>query len=548
MKFIKIITIVILLFSCNNIKDIKVSEKQAYDPTWVSLENYNCPKWFSDGKLGIWSHWGPTSVTEFGDWYQRHLYIESPETMEGFSLLDWEAARGKIVYDFHNKTYGHPSFVGAKDICNLWKANKFEPEKLMKLFKRVGAKYFVALANHHDNFDLWDSKYQPWNSMNIGPKKDIVGLWEKAARKEGLHFGVTVHAARSWYWMQPAHQSDAHGPLKGVLYDGVLREKDGKGTWWEGYDPQDLYCKPIKPRQRIPDQEYIDKFVLRTKDLIDSYHPDLLYFDDGQYPNVSKDIKVNAPIGLNMYAYHYNQHAKWSGEKDQAVLNIKRPKSKKAIVYDVERGASGKKMKYPWQTDTCIGDWFYKKNVNYKSVDKIVDMFVDIVSKNGNLLLSVPQPNNGVLDNQEIAILEGIAEWMDINSEGIYATKPWAVFGEGYVATQGGRATERKETINYTGADFRFTQKEGVVYAFAMDWPDKEQAVIQAMSKDSPLVNGKISKITLLGYGNLSFNRDKNSLKINLPNRVVGKYAFCFKIEGLTTIFENGKDTLLKKE
>jgi hypothetical protein len=184
---------------------------------------------------------------------------------------------------FHVQTYGHPSKVGFKDICNLWKAEKWDPEKLIALYRRAGAKYFVALANHHCNFDCYASKYQPWNSVAIGPKKDIVGGWATAARKAGLRFGVTVHAARSWNWYEVAQGADATGPMQGIAYDGKLTKADGKGQWWEGLDPQDLYAQNHRPGEK-PSPAYCEKFFQRTLDLIDSYQPDLLYFDDGVLP------------------------------------------------------------------------------------------------------------------------------------------------------------------------------------------------------------------------------------------------------------------------
>ncbi|HLV81964.1 MAG TPA: alpha-L-fucosidase, partial [Chthonomonadaceae bacterium] len=198
-----------------------------FAPNWESLKQYRCPQWFQDAKFGIWAHWSPQCVPEQGDWYARNMYLQ-----------------GSDQYNYHVAHYGHPSKFGYKDICNLWKAEHWDPDRLIRLYKRAGAKYFVALANHHCNFDCWNSKYQTWNSVNIGPHKDIVGIWAKTARRYGLRFGVTVHSARSWNWFEVAHGSDKTGPLAGVPYDGSLTKADGKGQWWDGYDPQDLYNRP----------------------------------------------------------------------------------------------------------------------------------------------------------------------------------------------------------------------------------------------------------------------------------------------------------------
>src|SRR5690606_558556 len=193
---------------------------------WSSLENYGVPEWFRDAKFGIWAHWGPQCEPEYGDWYARGMYEE-----------------GSDQYNYHVETYGHPSEFGFKDVIERWKADKWDPESLMDLYARTGAQYFMALANHHDNLDLYNSSHHKWNSTNVGPKKDIVGEWEQAAKKRGLRFGVSVHAAHAWTWYETAQRADKNGPLKGVPYDGKLKESDGNGKWWEGLDPQGLYAQ-----------------------------------------------------------------------------------------------------------------------------------------------------------------------------------------------------------------------------------------------------------------------------------------------------------------
>ena len=196
-----------------------------FKPDWNSLSSYQTPEWFRNAKFGIWAHWGPQCQPEFGDWYAREMYME-----------------GSRKYKYHVEKYGHPSKFGFKDVINEWKAELWDPESLVSLYKQAGAKYFVALANHHDNFDLYKSKYQKnWNSTKIGPKKDLIGGWEKAARSNGLRFGVSVHAAHAWSWMETAQRADKNGPLAGVPYDGKLTKADGKGRWWDGLDPQELY-------------------------------------------------------------------------------------------------------------------------------------------------------------------------------------------------------------------------------------------------------------------------------------------------------------------
>ena len=224
-----------------------------FRPYWESLKAYRYPGWFQDAKFGMWAHWSPQCVPEQGDWYARGMYVQ-----------------GSAQYNYHVKTYGHPSQFGYKDICHLWRGENWNPQELIRLYAKTGAKYFVALGNHHDNFDCWDSKYQPWNCVNVGPKKDIVGTWGKIARAQGLKFGITYHAtpARTWRQFMPVrYRSDATGPLRGVPYDGVLTKADGKGKWWDGMDPQQLNGPPHG--QDDPCPEFVESFLLRVQDVID---------------------------------------------------------------------------------------------------------------------------------------------------------------------------------------------------------------------------------------------------------------------------------------
>ena len=406
-----------------------------FEPTWKSLEQYQTPEWFRDAKFGIWAHWGAQCEPEQGDWYARNMYFENER-------------QGK----YHREKYGPPSKFGFKDVINEWKAENWDPEKLMSLYKRAGAQYFVALANHHDNFDNYDSKYQPWNSVNLGPKKDLVGGWAKAARNNGLRFGVSVHAAHAWTWYEIAQGADKQGPLAGVPYDGKLTKADGKGQWWEGFDPQDLYAQNHTPSKNagnvgnihgiwgwdankgcsIPDQAYCEKFYNRTVDLINKYQPDLIYFDDTVLP-----LWPFSDTGLRIAAHYYNSNMKWHGGKLEAVYNgkILNEEQRKCMVWDIERGQSNRIEPFVWQTDTCLGGWHYDIGVfnrhRYKSAKTVIQTLADVVSKNGNLLLSVPVRADGTIDSDEVKIVEGIAAWMDINRESIFGTRPWKVFGEG---------------------------------------------------------------------------------------------------------------------
>ena len=479
-----------------------------FQPSWESLAQYQTPEWFTDAKFGIWAHWTAQCVPEQGDWYARQLYVE-----------------GSADNKFHVAKYGHPSTFGFKDIDNLWKAEKWEPEKLMALYQRAGAKYFVALANHHDNFDCYDSKYQAWNSLRIGPKKDIVGLWEKAARGAGLRFGITVHAARAWKWFEVAQGSDKEGPQKGVPYDGKLTKADGKGTWWDGLDPQDLYAQNHKPpvygtdRKTVvtpgenPTREYCERFFNRTIDLVDKYKPDLLYFDDAILP-----LNSSGPEwGLGIAAHLYNSSLKWNHGNNEAVMNTKRlnPEQSKCLVLDIERGASERIEPQPWQTDTCIGSWHYKRSLfeqhGYKTPGIVIHMLVDIVSKNGNLLLNVPLRGDGTVDSDEVACLEGIAAWMKVNSEAIYGTRPWNTFGEGPTKPGKGKYGGVNDSADYTAADIRFTTKHGSLYAICLGVPDAPTRIASLAKTEKPVAN-----IELLGSNEkISWKQGPEGLVIN---------------------------------
>ena len=483
-----------------------------FQPTWESLAAYQCPEWFRDAKLGIWAHWTAQSVPEEGDWYARKMYLE-----------------GNSRYKFHVAHYGHPSKFGFKDIDHLWCAEKWEPQKLIALYKRAGARYFVALANHHDNFDCYDSKYQPWNSVNIGPKRDIVGEWAKAARGAGLRFGVTVHAARAWSWFEPAQGSDTTGPLKGVRYDGALTSADGKGTWWEGYDPQDLYAQNHEPGAK-PSREYCDKFYNRTIDLIDKYRPDLLYFDDGTLPLGDVDQRYGLQIAAHLYNASVSQHG-----RNQAVMNTKglREQQRRCLVWDIERRTPSRIQPLPWQTDTCIGSWHYARsyftNHGYKTPRDVIHLLADVVSKNGNLLLNVPIRGDGTIDADEVACLEGLAEWMSVNGEAIFATRPWKVFGEGRSATAAEDNRDRlvdKKAKPFSAQDVRFTtSKDGAsLYAIVLGAQD-------APVRIRTLAGVKVAGVTLLGSeARVVWKQDGEGLEIRPVGAWPSKFAVVFKI------------------
>lgn len=509
----------------------------AFQPTWPSLKNYKTPEWFRNAKFGIWAHWGPQCVEGSGDWMARSLYME-----------------GTREYNHHIKHYGHPSEIGFKDIIPLFKAEKWDPDKLVAFYKKIGAQYFVALGNHHDNMDLWDSKYQEWNSVNMGPKQDILAKWEKAARKYKLPFGISFHADHAWTWYEPAQRHDKNGPKAGIPYDGKLTKADGKGKWWEGYDPQNLYAQnhPLSENSWdngsihrqwawgngacLPPAEYCTNFYNRTLDAINRYHPDLIYFDVTVMP-----FYPISDAGLKIAAHFYNHSMANHKGKLQGVMlgKILNEEQRKALVWDVERGAPDKIIEEPWQACSCIGGWHYNTSIyegnGYKSAATVVKLLADIVSKNGNLLLSVPLRADGTFDEKEEAILNEFGDWMTVNKESIINTRTWKIFGEGPIAessvplqAQGfNEGTYDKATSN----EIRFTQTDKHLYAIVLSWPKERQVLIKSLATGSPLFPDKISKVELLGWGKVKFARTQQGILIDLPDRQVNKIAPVFKIK-----------------
>jgi alpha-L-fucosidase len=510
-----------------------------FTPAWASLaDGYAAPDWFRDAKFGIWAHWSAQCVPEMGDWYARNMYRQG----------NWQ-------YDHHVKTYGHPTKVGFMEMQNRWKAAAWEPEALIDLYAKAGARYFVALANHHDNFDAYDSKFHGWNSVRVGPKRDIVGTWAKAARAKGLRFGVSNHSAHAWHWLQPAYGYDPEGPLAGQRYDAWrLTKADGRGTWWDGLDPQELYTgrnivmpdgiTTTRTANEWHDQNdgawdekppaanpaFARQWFLRARDLIDSYRPDLVYFDDSGLPL--------GQAGLDITAHYYNASMAWHGGKLEAVVNGKQipPERRAAPVEDVERGQRDDIEPLPWQTCTCIGNWHYDRglfdNHQYKSATSIIHRLADIVSKNGNLLLSIPVRGDGSIDADERRFLEAMAGWMGRNGEAIHGTRPWRRFGEGPTRVAAGMFSEG-QAQNFTAEDIRFTTRGDALYAIALGWPSSGTLRILSLAQDSALAPGAIDRVEALGSTDaLPFTRSRKGLEVTLPAGLAGASAVALKIRG----------------
>jgi alpha-L-fucosidase len=466
-----------------------------FEPTMESLKQYHCPDWFRDAKFGIWAHWGPQAVPMEGDWYARNMYIQ-----------------GSADYNYHVAHYGHPSVFGYKDIIPLWKAEKWDPDHLMSLYKKAGAHYFVSMGSHHDNFFMWNSKLNPWNAVNMGPHRDVVGEWQKAATKYGLKFGVSEHLGASFTWFQGSHGSDQTGPLKGVPYDGA--------------DPkyQDLYHFPAEAGDNgwySNNPKWQRQWYTEIKELVDNYHPDLLYSDGA--------VAFNNEVGLSMIAHLYNSNAALHDGKCEAVYNCKQ-KSDGRWVQDLERGIMPTIDPNPWQTDTSIGDWFYNRHWKVRPVSWIIDTLVDNVSKNGNLLLNVQLRPDGSLDPEVETMLGQLADWSAIYGEAIFGSRPWLVYGESAVHVKGGSFAE---DFKYGAHEIRFTTQGNTLYALSLGWPQDRQMVIHSLAKPDGQDVNHIASVSLLGFdGNVEWKQTADGLVVTLPAQKVSELTAGLKITG----------------
>ncbi len=503
-----------------------------FKPDWESLKaQYQAPQWFRDAKFGIWAHWSAQCVPEFGDWYARKMYIQ-----------------GDKFYDHHLAHYGHPADLGFMEMQNRWKAENWNPEGLIDLYVKAGAKYFVSLANHHDNFDNFNSRFHDWNSTRIGPKRDIIGTWAKAARARGLKFGVSNHSAHSWHWFQVAYGYDPEGARAGQRYDAFkLTKYDGKGKWWEGLDPQELYAGAVMPMPDgltsikaandfheahdrvwsetppLANPAFIRQWYLRCKDLIDSYRPDLIYFDNFDLPL--------GQAGLDMAAHYYNSSIAWHGSL-QGVVNCKAlPENRRAaVVEDVERGFRADIVPHPWQTDTCIGDWHYNRErytqKSYMSAAAVIHRLCDVVAKNGCLLLSIPVRGDGSIDSEERKIVEQIGSWTQRFGEAIYASRPWKVSGEGPTQIASGQFGEEKMKP-FEAADIRFTTKGPVLYAMTLGRPSGT-VNIASLAK-----GGAVKRVEVVGSNaRLGFTQDASGLHVTVPAAASHEFGVALKISG----------------
>lgn len=477
-----------------------------YQASFESLRNFQCPDWFRDVKFGIWSHWGPQSVPMCGDWYARNMYIQGTEQ-----------------YEYHLRTYGHPSEFGYKDICALWKAEKFDPDALMEKYYKAGARFFVAQATHHDHFFNFASQYNHFNSVEVGPGKDICALWKAASEKWHMPFGLTEHLGASFAWWRSNKGADTYGPYKGVPYDGnnpVYRH-----FYHDNYEHVSAPGEPDRWVWLTGNRDFREYWLKVAKEIIDRFQPDLLYSDSSLPFGEGEDPQDEAyRYGLEAVAHLYNTSEKLHGQ-NQAVYT---QKNRSENIYrvgalDIERSQLEDISPVPWMSETCIGGWFYDRKAKYKTPRHILDILVDTISKNGTLLVNILQRPDGTIDTEAEWILKELAGWFAVNGEAVYGSRPWRVAGEGHasVIIDG----FREEQVAWDDDDFRFVQKDGRLYVFVMKSVGRKNTAITSLREQE-----KVKSVRLLGHGEVAFVQRYGTLLVDLPEKMPTEYASVLEI------------------
>jgi alpha-L-fucosidase len=519
-----------------------------FEPTWESIEkNYpGEPAWLREAKFGIWVHFGPQSAGESGDWYARNLYKSD-----------------KAAYKNHLKRYGHPSEVGYKEVLRDWNPTKLDPAKLTKIYEDAGARFLMIQGVHHDNYDLWNSKYQPWNSVNIGPKRDLIGEWAKACRADGMHFGVTFHHEYTWWWWQTAFGSDKEGDKKGVPYDGNLTLADGKGKWWEGYDPRLLYGIDLREYKGVEKKAHQDwspapagiftnhldyarwyaaQWALRMMDVVEHYDPDFIYTDgtvQGPFTGngTGTGLKANAmPIVM---ADFYNRTLQRRGQVNTFSI-VKFRKKTNGTVNTEEFGVPANiKTDQPWIGEAPVGDWFYAPGFTYDS-GMMIRYIVEAIARDGNAALSIAILPDGSLDEGSLKMLKEVGVWMRRNGEAVYGSHAWTIPGEGEQVNgklkmlPGGALNRKHAEFKFDAQDIRFTiGKNGALYAFCMNVPKPGmQLKIKSLGTDAKLLDKQVKTVKLLGYmGNLRWKQEADGLTVTCPSKMSYATSVVFKID-----------------
>jgi len=456
--------------------------QEKYQATWESLKTYQIPDWFRDAKFGIFIHWGVYSVPAFGsEWYPRNMYEQ-----------------GSKEFKHHIETYGPQKKFGYKDFIPMFKAEKFDPAAWVALFKKAGAKYVVPVAEHHDGFQMYKSALSKWNAFEMGPHRDVLGELAAEIKKQGLIFGLSSHRIEHWFFMNGGKHfdSDVLDPANATLYG------------------------PAREENETPSPEFMNNWLLRCTELVDNYKPQLFWFDWWiEQPAMD-------PYRKSFASYYYNKGLEWN---EGVVLNYKNVSfPEKAAVLDLERGKLGGIREPAWQTDDAIGNesWGYAAGNTFKSAQYVITNLIDIVSKNGNLLLNIGPRSDGTITEEETQTLLGTGKWLDINGEAIYGTRPWKIYGEGPTQSASGSFADQK--VPFTAKDIRFTTKGDILYAIAMGQP-ATNTVIKALGAKAG--NGVIASVEMTGRDEkISWKQESDALVVKPSKSYPSENAVVYKI------------------
>lgn len=519
-----------------------------FQPTWESIEkNYpGAPMWLRDAKFGIWVHFGPQSSGESGDWYARKLYVQ-----------------GTLANKNHLKNYGHPSETGYKEVLRDWNPKKLDPARLTRIYLDAGAKYLMIQGVHHDNYDLWNSKYQPWNSVNIGPKRDLIGEWAKACREAGMRFGVTFHHEYTWWWWQTAFGSDTSGARKGIPYDGNLTLNDGKGKWWEGYDPRMLYGIDLREYEGVDKNAhspwspppagifsnhleyagwYAKNWALRMMDVVEHYDPDFIYTDgtvQGPFTGDGTGTGLKADAMQHVIADFYNRTLKRRGVVNTFSI-VKFRNKTNGTVNTEEFGVPQEiNTNQTWIAEAPVGDWFYAPGFTYNS-GMMIRYIIEAIARDGNAALCISILPDGSLDEGSLKMLKEVGIWMKRNGKSVYGSRAWTIPGEGAMIDgklkmlPGGALTKKQAEFKFDEHDFRFTLgKNNALYVFCMTVPAPgTQLKIKSLGKNSGNWINAIKEVRLLGYnGHLNWTQVADGLSITCPSNMSFDTSIVFEIK-----------------
>ena len=472
---------------------MQASAQERYAADWNSLKGYQVPEWFKDAKFGIFIHWGVYSVPAYiYEWYPRHMYRQgSPE------------------FKHHVATYGTQDKFGYKDFIPMFKAEKWDPVAWVDLFKKAGARYVVPVAEHHDGFAMYKTALSKWNAAEMGPKRDVVGELAAEIKKQGLIFGLSSHRIEHWWMMGEGTKfnSDVADPKYADFYGPA-----------KVYDPFNKAAQKDRP---VMTPEFMNDWLMRCTELADKYKPQLFWFDWWiEQPELE-------PYRKSFASYYYNKGLEWN---KGVVINYKNDVSfpEGTAVFDMERGKLSGVHALPWQTDDAIGNrsWGYAEGNTFKDARYVVTNLIDIVSKNGNLLLNIGPRADGTITDAETQTLLGTGKWLAVNGEAIYGTRPWKIYGEGPTESASGQFADQKKP--FTAADIRFTTKGDALYAITLGLPT---APLNIASLSAKAGAGKVSSVVLLGSSEVvSWSQKSGGLAIKNAINYPSEYAAVYKI------------------